>query len=219
MVYSSYRRKRNNPTCRRALSIINNVLNNAIYVEKHNDDRHGSDKRYIELYAAVKSGNKLVRLRIVAREGDKNANEFEVKNAEYYDIIEEGMLPANAPKGTLPAHARNNAQRQVRGNIPSAVSVAELLKNVKDRAGNPYIDANGKLVYDTKALAQKRLSAREKSNKIAVTTQAKTLKDKVLEKGGAMSYLKSKKDELYKDWIDKNDTMHSFDEAVAIRWL
>lgn len=41
----------------------------------------------------------------------------------------------------------------------------------------------------------------------------------MLEKGGAMSYLKSKKDELYKDWIDKNDTMHSFDEAVAIRWL
>ncbi|MDY6029356.1 MAG: hypothetical protein SPI71_03725 [Acidaminococcaceae bacterium] len=219
MVYPSYRRKRNNPTCRRALSIINNVLNNAIYVEKHNDDRHGSDKRYIELYAAIKNGNVLNRFRIIAKEGDKSANEFNVKSAEYYDIIRAGVLSANVPESTLPASVPHGTQGQVSRNTPLTVSVAELLKDVKDRAGNPYIDANGKLVYDTKALAQKRLSAREKSNKIAVTTQAKTLKDKVLEKGGAMSYLKSKKDELYKDWIDKNDTMHSFDEAVAIRWL
>ncbi len=170
LVYSSYRRQRNNPIRARVLSIINNVLNNAIYVEKHNDDRHGSDKRYIELYAAIKNGNVLNRFRIIAKEGDKSANEFEVKSAEYYDIIKDGVLSANVPEGTLPASIPHGMQGQVSRNTSLTVSVAELLKDVKDRNGNPYIDANGKLIYDAKAVAQKRLSAREKSNKIAVTT-------------------------------------------------
>lgn len=103
------------------------------------------------------------------------------------------MLSANVPEGTLPASIPHGTQGQVSRNTPPTVSVAELLKDVKDRAGKAYVDENGKLVYDVKALAQKRVSAREKSNKIAVTKQAKTLKDKVLEKGGAMGYLKSKK--------------------------
>lgn len=86
LIDSSYRRQRNNPTRRRALLIINNFLNNAIYVEKHNYDRHGSDKRYIEIYAAIKNGNALSRFRIIEKE-DKFANEFNVKSVEYYDII------------------------------------------------------------------------------------------------------------------------------------
>lgn len=136
-VHSSNGSLRYDATREKALSAADKVLNNCIYIEKHLDMRHGSKNRYIELFAVVKDGGKLVRFRVVAKEGDKNSGEFKVGAAKFYDIIKNGELPSY-----------DVLRRKKSGSSPSALTVADLLKGVKDRQGNFYVNRDGSLNYD-----------------------------------------------------------------------
>lgn len=77
---------RNEATRLKTLTAIDDVLNNAVYVEKYSDEQHGSNDKYIELYAVAKKNYNLFRFRIIAKE-DKQDGDYEVKVAKFYDII------------------------------------------------------------------------------------------------------------------------------------
>ncbi|MBR6145261.1 MAG: hypothetical protein IKQ23_13335, partial [Treponema sp.] len=124
----------------KALSIADTILDNAMYIEKHPDANHGTDTRYVDLYAAVQNGDKVYPIHIQAKEKDGSAGEFVVGKAMYYQLTRKGPLPATAKQ--LLASANDNG--------PS-ISVAQLLQNVKDKAGRPYV-INGQLNYESAAL-------------------------------------------------------------------
>lgn len=159
LVNSSQRYQKHNAKRQRVMSAIDDILNNSIYVDKHDDIRHGSGTRYIELYAVVKNKKDLTRFRIVAKEGNNEAGMYEVKEAKFYDIIKNGNISANVLNNTLPASiSDNDMQGQVIQNVPSTVSVAELLFGVKDKNGKPYVDKYGGLIYEPKAMKGIRAS-------------------------------------------------------------
>ncbi|MGE1061180.1 LPD5 domain-containing protein [Megasphaera paucivorans] len=132
----------------KALSVIKNILNNTIYVEKHIDDRHSSGKPYIELFSVVKDGNKLVRFRIVAKEGDKNANQFTIRDAKFYDMIQQ--------KGDVSPSMPQMGMQGGKISPLNTVSVAELLRGVNDREGKPYVNTDGTLNYDVRILGEQK---------------------------------------------------------------
>ena len=251
LIHSSNNPQRNTPIRRQALSAIEEILNNSIYIEKHNDANHGTKQKYIELYAVVKNKNNLTRFRIVAKEGNNTAGEYEVKEAKFYDIIKEGatttinnMVPAVIPQtgtkrqvsGTAPsnegtatadtenvspANIPKGMQGQVRGSIPSTISVAQLLAGVKDRNGKPYITKDGGLNYESEALKGIRgtqysveevnpqvLTPEEKAARAFTNTERKTTWQNVKD------WVKKQREEFYRDWIDKNDSLHGLDEAL-----
>lgn len=137
IVHGSKHPTRNSPVRRRALSKTEELLNNAIYVDKHMDVDHGEDKKYIEFFVPVKCNNSIYRFRIIAKEGIKNSLRYTIKEARFYEIQKEGKLSVGTSKD---AHKN--------GNLPSKISVADLLKNVKDRQGKPYINLDGSLNYE-----------------------------------------------------------------------
>lgn len=220
LLNSSQGAQRYLPIRQQAISAIDEILNNAIYVDKHSDVRHGTNKKYIELYAVVKNKNNLTRFRIVAKEGDNTANEYEVKEAKFYDIIKDGAsrqyaesIPsANIPKGM---------QAQLVRNAPSTISVAQLLAGVKDRNGKPYITKDGGLNYESEALKGIRdtqysveevnpqvITPEEKAARAFTNTERKTTWQNVKD------WVKKQREEFYRDWIDKNDSLHGLDEAL-----
>lgn len=288
LVGSSKTNQRHIPERQQALSAIDDILNSAVYVEKHPDVRHGTNARYIELYAAVKNGNNLTRFRIVAKEGDNTAGEFEVKDAKFYDIIKDGTVSANMFKNILPAHTPQTGA-QVRdtqnvpsilegtpaivipqtgmqnGSVPSTISVAQLLTGVKDRSGKLYVKANGELNYEAEALkaatatlradnspqytsetdsgesasvrkninqsfsfnqkisqqssevnasdvqySAEELTPEQKAAQAFTNTERKTTWQR------AKEWVKKQRTEFYRDWIDKNDSLHGLDEAIAM---
>lgn len=213
---------------RQALSTVENVLNNAVYIEKHLDGQHGTKNRYVELYAVVKDGNNLTRFRIVAKEGNGNSSEFEVKDAKFYDIIKDGTLSPSMPKSISTAQLPDGNQSQLKDNIPSStVSVAELLTGVKDRQGVPYVNRDGGLNYDAEALRgikysilskkddkkqaePKDLTSGQKAARAFTNTERKgTVKS-------AVDWMIDAKKNGYTNWIDKNDSLHGFDEAISM---
>lgn len=161
LVGSSQKMQRHLSIRQKAMNVIDEILNNAVYVDKHGDVRHGSPINYIELYAVVKNKKDLTRFRIVAKEGDNTAGEYEVKEAKFYDIIKDGNITADMSKNISPAHRLNSLQRQDSQNAPSTISVSELLTGVKDRQGKLYVNANGGLNYESEALQGIRYSGFE----------------------------------------------------------
>lgn len=79
-------------TRQKIFSNIGEILNNAIYVEKHPDVRHGKSGEYIELFSAVKDGGKVVLFRIVAKEGDKAVGRYNIGDVKFYDILQQKRM-------------------------------------------------------------------------------------------------------------------------------
>lgn len=184
---------------RQALSTVENVLNNAVYIEKHLDGQHGTKNRYVELYAVVKDGNNLTRFRIVAKEGNGNSSEFEVKDAKFYDIIKDGTLSPSMPKSISTAQLPDGNQSQLKDNIPSStVSVAELLTGVKDRQGVPYVNRDGGLNYDAEALKGIKHSMRKTTNYDELLDPAHIKKINNVERAKVAKLVKSFKLDGYK---------------------
>ena len=134
--------ERTDPVRQKALTAAQRILDNAIYIEKHPDTNHDSDIRYVDLYAAVQDGADVYPIHIIAREKGDNPGLFEVKKAMYYDLKKENPLPTRTSPGRGMAMGNKGF---------SEISVAELLQNVKDKAGRPYV-TNGQLNYDSAAL-------------------------------------------------------------------
>ena len=138
-VHSSNNPVRFNKTRRKALSVAEKILGNCVYIEKHGDLKHGTKQSYIEMFSVVKDGNRLVRFRIVAKEGNKDSHAFRIGEAKFYDIIKDGALQES---GVL-RHYKHEG-------TPSTLTIAELLKGVKDREGHLYVNKDGSLNYDTR---------------------------------------------------------------------
>lgn len=138
-VHSSNNPVRFDKTRRKALSVAEKILGNCVYIEKHGDLKHGTKRLYIEMFSVVKDGNRLVRFRIVAKEGNKDSHAFRIGEAKFYDIIKDGALQES---GVLRHYKHEGA--------PSTLTIAELLKGVKDREGHLYVNKDGSLNYDTR---------------------------------------------------------------------
>lgn len=126
-------------TRQKIFSNIGEILNNAIYVEKHPDVRHGKSGEYIELFSAVKDGGKIVLFRIVAKEGDKTVGRYNIGDVKFYDILQQ--------KKDVPHHL-SHSDRQNGGTSLNTVSVSDLLRNVNDRHNRPYVNSDGTLNYE-----------------------------------------------------------------------
>lgn len=126
-------------TRQKVFSNIGEILNNAIYVEKHPDVRHGKSGEYIELFSAVKDGGKIVLFRIVAKEGDKTVGRYNIGDVKFYDILQQ--------KKDVPHHL-SHLDRQNGGTSLDTVSVSDLLRNVNDRHNRPYVNSDGTLNYE-----------------------------------------------------------------------
>ncbi len=205
-VGGSNNKTRTHETRRKSLAVAEKILNNSVYIEKHIDANHDTQTRYIELYAVARNGDKAYRMRIVAKEGDRTANEYEVKAAKFYDIIEEGTLPALASQ--MDANQQNN--------VPSTVSVADLLEGVKGRDGKLLVNKNGGLNYNSEIFKgikepadySAKYSVAPAQHKIAnafTNTERKGLIDSV------KSFFKEHRKALYEDWFDKNNPLKGFD--------
>ena len=215
LLNSSKVRARNETARLKTLTAIDDVLNNAVYVEKHSDERHGSNDKYIELYAVVKNNDNLFRFRIVAKEGDKQAGDYEVKIAKFYDIIKDGKVTANA-QSALPAIIPDGMKGQVRGTLPSTISVAKLLAGVKGRDGKLLVNKNGGLNYNSEIFKgikepadySVKYSVASPKHKIAnafTNTERKGVVD------SAKDFFKEHRKSLYQDWFDKNNPLKGFD--------
>lgn len=126
-------------TRQKIFSNIGEILNNAIYVEKHPDVRHGKSGEYIELFSAVKDRGKIVLFRIVAKEGDKTVGRYNIGDVKFYDILQQ--------KKDVPHHL-SHSDRQNGGTSLDTVSVSDLLRNVNDRHNRPYVNSDGTLNYE-----------------------------------------------------------------------
>lgn len=160
VVGSSSNPTRTHPTRKRAMSLVEDVLNNAVYVEKHPDVDHGTDTSYIELFAAIKDGKKIFRFRILAKEGVKSSGRYVVREARFYDIIKEKNLPTHASKdahivASFPNRSLSADTQQ--NKFFNTISVAELLQGVNDRINDkPYVNPDGSLNYNAKLMGKKK---------------------------------------------------------------
>ena len=224
-----YTKSLTHPIRQKALTVVSQLLDNAVYIEKRPDMTHNSDVRYVDLYAAVQDGNKIYPIHIQAREKGDSPGLFEVKKALFYNLNKKGALPP----GTAQSAAVGLSK------APSEISVAELLQNVKDKAGRPYV-VNGQLQYEpaaTPALPAGKLEASISSvadkgikkaeayaNRNQRTANQNTAEGRTAQifknttnKNAAQSavgWIEEQRKNFYRDFVDKNDAFHKVDDQI-----
>lgn len=201
-VHGSNNLGRFDKTRAKALSVSEKILDNCVYIEKHPDAKHGTNHRYIELFAAVKDGRNMVRFRVVAREGDAGSGEFKIGQARFYDIIKDGKLPMYD----------TNGRNSIMGSSPSTLTVAELLKSVKDRNGHLYVNKDGSLNYDARIFRNSEEQANIRTSIEDSETRYSAEEEK--EKKGAQSFIKAAASKLGKRMGVKSDKIIA-EEAKA----
>ena len=161
-VYSGQKRQLSDKTRAKALNAIDTILSNAIYVEKHvsstnaADEKHQKRKenkeKYIELFAAVRNGDNIYRVRIQAHEQDRHANRYEIGDAALYEFRIEKKLQKN--EDSYSRVSRNGTPLNHESSF-NTVSVAELLRGVNDRfwtlgegPQKKYVNPDGTLNYE-----------------------------------------------------------------------
>lgn len=124
---------------------ITEVLNNSIYVERglNPEKRHGN-AYFVDFYAAVRLGDKVYRIRIVAQDTDKNPGQFDIKDVKLYDMYAKGAVPPIESEDSIIQHSANGSGR-LRGTAPDTVTVADLLRGVKGRDGELLVNEDGTL--------------------------------------------------------------------------
>ena len=131
------------------------ILENAIYVDRYLDKRHGSDTQYIDCYAAVRDGNTIYPVRIIAKDSSKELGIFEIKSAHLYDFYipkewvngQKKNITVNQSSKVFEERTSGVPGVNVNGDVLDTISVSELLDNVNDREGNRYVNKNGSLAY------------------------------------------------------------------------
>jgi hypothetical protein len=201
-VHGSNNLGRFDKTRAKALSVSEKILDNCVYIEKHPDAKHGTNHRYIELFAAVKDGRNMVRFRVVAREGDAGSGEFKIGQVRFYDIIKDGKLPMYD----------TNGRNSIMGSSPSTLTVAELLKSVKDRNGHLYVNKDGSLNYDARIFRNSEEQANIRTSIEDSETRYSAEEEK--EKKGAQSFIKAAASKLGKRMGVKSDKIIA-EEAKA----
>lgn len=127
---------------------LTSVLSNAVYVERAAaTGNHTPGTHFIDCYAAVKDDETIYCFKIVATDTVLGPGHFVIKSAEYYDIFtpKEGSVVKR--KETPPTAA--NGYTVGRSASFDTISLAELLHDVKGRDGEPLVNADGTLNYDT----------------------------------------------------------------------
>ena len=122
---------------------IQSILENAIYVDRHIDAQHGTDNQYIDCYAAVRDGDTVYPVRIIAKDSNKEPGVFTIESAHLYDFY----IPKNEQKKNITAKTSVLHEVEISSDVLDTISVSDLLANVKDRNGNPYVNADGSLSY------------------------------------------------------------------------
>ena len=109
------------------------------------DKRHGSDTQYIDCYAAVRDGNTIYPVRIIAYDSDKTPGKFTIESAYLYDFYIPKKKRGN--KNIIASEESGVPEAGAGDDVFDTISVSDLLANVKDRNGNPYVNTDGSLSY------------------------------------------------------------------------
>ncbi|WP_276673163.1 hypothetical protein [Selenomonas artemidis] len=140
----------------RAVFSINDLLENAVLIESVPNEKKAKKPKvraYHRFYVPVQVGNKVETIRLVAEE-QNGAITLSPTDVNLYDIIVENRKNTAPPSGTKPVIASNGVPSK--GSVapsgtkpvgahaaPSAITIRDMLRGVKDYNGNPYINSNG----------------------------------------------------------------------------
>ena len=152
----------------KAVTAIENLLNNAVYIDKHDDHAHFTQRKYIEAYVPVRDGKEVYAMRITLRDA-ANTGTYKITKTELYNIEKKKPIPKN---------------EVIKGGNGEYVTVGSMLKGVKDTFATPDVNnnnepkpqgknylKNGKAVYD--ADAQNVLNQREAAAKAKAAAEEK----------------------------------------------
>ena len=132
-MYSLFSRvfyKQNKNIHAKAVNSITDLIEQAVFIEEipGNPEKYKYDKAY-RFYVPVRAGDKVYPVRIVALHQKNNAVKLE---ADVYDVILEQPVPS------VISSEAGSAERQQ----AATISIADLLRNVKDAGGKNYIDSD-----------------------------------------------------------------------------
>ncbi len=150
VIHSNLRNKSiiTDETRERALTNLDDIFDNCVYVDKHPDYRHQKGTDYIELFCPVKDGNEFFLIHLVARERGDNAGRYKVGKALLYNLYKN--------KKAITPRFVEKIQQTKGGNGFYRITIADLLNDVKDRKGQPYV-VNGELNYDENIFMTKEM--------------------------------------------------------------
>lgn len=118
---------------------LKEIFANAVYVERDTkparNPRHGKSY-FVDLYVPVKNGDKIYTLRIVAEDTNLAPDEYEIRDVDLYDmykIRETDIRKSENPENGYVAVS------------PDTVTVADLLRGVKGRDGELFVNEDGTL--------------------------------------------------------------------------
>ena len=139
-MYSLFSRvfyKQNKNIHAKAVNSITDLIEQAVFIEEipGNPEKYKYDKAY-RFYVPVRAGDKVYPVRIVALHQKNNAVKLE---ADVYDVILEQPVPS------VISSEAGSAERQQ----AATISIADLLRNVKDAGGKAYTDPN---IYSQKGV-------------------------------------------------------------------
>ena len=146
LLYGHNKKQIYNPVRKRILSKLQEVINNSVFIEKHNDIAHGFPTKYIEAFAAISFNGKISRIRITLRERGDEESYSKVGNAIPYNVRVDGILK-DEPAPKAPSQSEVSSVETSQGEAPlisatdssDTISIAQLMENARDRNGSNYM--------------------------------------------------------------------------------
>lgn len=116
---------------------ITDLIRNSILVESQpnfRSNKKSNTARYHNFYVPIKAGNDLYAVRITAEEDKSNLGKAPME-LELYDVI------INKKADSRTSHRMGI----LADSLPSKITIRDLLRNVKDAHGQPFINPDGSL--------------------------------------------------------------------------
>lgn len=191
----------------KAVTAIENLLTNAVYVDRHDDHSHFRDRKYVEAYVPVRNGKHVYSMRITLRD-TVNGDTLKISKVELYNIekkqpinskdikmglngeyVEIGAI-LNGNKDTYATPGSNgkpvNQNRNYMENgKPVYTSEAQETRNQRQAAARAKAEAaeKARLEAETKAKEEERLAKESKKQNYANKMQRKLEQTRARAKG------------------------------------
>lgn len=160
-----------------SLLALKELIQNSVLIESEENrkkDIKSYAYKYHHFYLPVKIKDKLYTVRIVGEEldGSKGATPIDVK---LYDVI----IKNKAHPSQITAKRRLHAK-----DVPLKITIAEMLRNVKDSNGQPYVNQDGTLAIRKDNDFYQKKEYTGKKDLIAYHNISQTNLDKAIQLGG-----------------------------------
>lgn len=211
------------------ISNMEDVLKNSVLVEVAEPKKHTGTYANVEHEDNIKAVFRAV-MPIIMPDGNvatlvitADSLEKPITNKNIHVSIYE--ISTRKTKNTASPHfGAFNGVQQVN---PATYKLTEILWNVKGLDGQPYVDkTTGQLNIETDPAKRypkgdmlfKRTtsSAKDRLRNAVVSTDPTSISKEVKEQG-YKGWLKGKWNNFYRDWVDKNNSLHGLDEAFSMK--